>query len=138
MKNKKLFNVLINSYALYLKTQSYHWNFVGQGFYEKHLLFQSQYEDLALAIDAIAERIRMLNEFVVISFEVLGKESKLSKITNKSDDMMKDLCDSNKKLCGFIKDAMKGADEVTQALLQERLAIHEKNCWFLESSIVKK
>ena len=52
--------ILADSYALYLKTQNYHWNVTGAEFTSLHLLFESQYTELAEAIDEIAEKIRAL------------------------------------------------------------------------------
>ena len=53
-------NVLADSYALYLKTQNYHWNVEGPHFKPLHVLFEEQYTDLATAIDEVAELIRGL------------------------------------------------------------------------------
>src|SRR5665647_2298824 len=55
-----LAQLLADSYTLYLKTQDYHWNVTGQQFGALHALFEAQYTDLALAVDAIAKRIRAL------------------------------------------------------------------------------
>lgn len=51
---------LADNYALYLKTQNYHWNVIGPNFRALHLLFEEQYTDLFTANDDIAERIRTL------------------------------------------------------------------------------
>jgi len=49
--------LLANTYALYLKTHNYHWNVKGPNFFSLHKLLEEQYEDLAEAVDDIAERI---------------------------------------------------------------------------------
>src|ERR1700679_1619831 len=59
---------LSDTYALYLKTQNFHWNVRGPEFYSLHLLFEKQYEELAEAVDEIAERIRALGFFTDASF----------------------------------------------------------------------
>src|SRR5579871_5977333 len=56
----ELVKVLADSYLLYLKTQNFHWNVTGPAFSELHLLFENQYQDLALAVDEIAERVRAI------------------------------------------------------------------------------
>ena len=43
-----------------LKTHNFHWNVTGPMFNTLHLMFETQYNELALAVDAIAERIRAL------------------------------------------------------------------------------
>ena len=55
-----LSRLLADSYTLYLKTHNYHWNVVGPMFNTLHLMFETQYSELALAVDEIAERIRAL------------------------------------------------------------------------------
>ncbi len=55
-----LSKLLAESYTLYLKTHKYHWNVVGPNFQTLHLMFEQHYNDLALAVDEIAERIRVL------------------------------------------------------------------------------
>jgi len=55
-----LSRVLADSYSLYLKTHSYHWNVVGPMFHSLHAMFMDEYSELALAVDEIAERIRAL------------------------------------------------------------------------------
>ena len=53
-------DLLADSYTLYLKTHNYHWNVTGPMFTTLHTLFETEYTDLALAVDEIAERIRAL------------------------------------------------------------------------------
>ena len=53
-------NTLANEAVLTLKTRSAHWNVSGAGFFELHILFDSQYKQLNEISDEIAERVRML------------------------------------------------------------------------------
>ena len=53
-----LSRLLSDTYTLYLKTHNYHWNVTGPMFHTLHLMFETQYNELALAVDLIAERIR--------------------------------------------------------------------------------
>lgn len=55
-----LSKMLADTYTLYLKTHNFHWNVTGPMFQTLHLLFETQYNELALAVDLIAERIRAL------------------------------------------------------------------------------
>ena len=55
-----LSRLLADSYTLYLKTHNYHWNVTGPLFNTLHLMFETQYTELATAVDEIAERIRAL------------------------------------------------------------------------------
>ena len=134
---------LANSYALYLKTQNYHWNVTGNQFSSLHLLFEKQYTDLAEAIDEIAERIRALDCLAPGSFEIFNnmKDIKDAIEGAASDHMLKDLRDDTMHLAEMLKEgvsiAQKHNDEATADLFIERIRVHEKNAWMLNSSLQK-
>jgi len=133
--------VLADSYALYIKTQNYHWNVMGPNFASLHALFETQYRDLAEAIDGIAERIRALGE------KAPGALSAYAELTNiqdgnhdaSADQMVKDLYQDQERIAQSLKLALKAAqevgDEVTIGMIIERMTIHEKNAWMLRASV---
>ena len=134
-----LHKVLSDTYALYLKTQNYHWNVTGEHFCTLHSLFQEQYEDLAEAVDEIAERVRMLGEKTPGNFSFFVKNS-----TVKDGDeslqwkgMVQDLAADqqviSKVLKGCLSIAQEQNDECTVDLLVGRLKVHEKNKWMMDS-----
>ena len=53
--------LLADTYSLYLKTHYFHWNVTGPMFNTLHLMFETQYNELWLAVDLVAERIRSLD-----------------------------------------------------------------------------
>ena len=55
--------VLADTYTLYLKTHNYHWNVTGPMFNTLHLMFEEQYNELWIAVDLLAERMRSLGVF---------------------------------------------------------------------------
>ncbi len=144
MKNhqtiQNLEKVLANSYVLALKTQNYHWNVVGENFKSLHELFGAQYEDLAAAIDEVAERMRALGSKVEGSFENFSKLSKIKSGDKNLDQkgMLKDLIASHEVLVEELKLAIKAAqaeeDEASADLFIGRATIHEKAIWMLTSS----
>jgi starvation-inducible DNA-binding protein len=144
MKNNKTIEalevVLASSYSLMLKTQNYHWNVVGPNFKPLHELFQLQYEDLFLAVDEVAERIRALGSLANGSFENFAKKNLGKKIDNSLDakGMVSDLISDNESLVKAMKEAIKIAqtdeDEVTVGILVNRTQIHEKAIWMLQVS----
>ena len=71
-----LSNVLADTFVLYLKTHNFHWNVTGPMFHTLHQLFGEQYNELWLAVDAIAERIRSLG------FIAPGSYGEFTKLTN--------------------------------------------------------
>ena len=52
--------ILADTYALAVKTHAAHWNVTGQGFFELHAAFGTQYLALFTAADELAERLRAL------------------------------------------------------------------------------
>lgn len=140
---QSLFVLLADTYAVYLKTQNFHWNLKGPGFYSMHLLLEKQYEEIAEAIDEIAERIRALGSYVHASFEffkkntsiqdeheLVGKEEALSRLVQDHETIIRHA----RLLC---TKADKEADTATADLLTKRLSIHEQYVWMLRSELGK-
>ncbi len=135
-----LHKLLASTYALYLKTQNYHWNVIGPQFQTFHLLFQGQYEELAEAIDEMAERIRALGYFPEGSFETF---SKLSLIKGEfghpgAMEMIQTLLKDHEALIQYMREHLPFVEEqedgATADFLNKRLAIHEKASWILRST----
>ena len=133
--------LLADSYALYLKTQNFHWNVTGPNFQPLHNLFEEQYKDLALAIDEVAERVRTLGKKAPGSWKVYAELTSIEDGNENADaiTMIHDLIDSQsliiKTLKRTIDEAQKVGDEVTIDIAITRIGIHEKNSWMLKSSI---
>lgn len=132
--------LLSDTYTLYLKTQNYHWHVTGPNFKELHDLFELQYTDLAVAVDDIAERIRILGDSAPATFKefvelrtITDGDSKLS-----SENMLKDIHQDHMSLVKNINATLAIAanisDEGTVAILSERIADHEKMAWMIKSS----
>ena len=68
-----LSRLLADTYTLYLKTHNFHWNVEGPMFNTLHLMFEQQYNELALAVDLIAERIRALGHPAPGSYSAYAK-----------------------------------------------------------------
>jgi starvation-inducible DNA-binding protein len=141
MKSKKvienLHHVLADTYALYLKTQNYHWNVTGSNFGELHKMFQGQYDDLAEAVDSIAERIRALGAKVPATFKTFDKKCHIKDGNEKAtwQSMVKELANDQhsivKVLTACAKVSEASGDLVTMDLMIERMAVHQKNAWML-------
>ena len=74
---KGLSKLLADSYSLYLKTHNYHWNVTGPQFNSLHTMFETQYTELAAAVDEIAERIRALGHLAPGSYTEFAKLSSM-------------------------------------------------------------
>lgn len=130
---------LAETYVLYTKTQAIHWNVVGPLFYTLHKLTEEQYEDLAEAVDELAERIRALDAPAPGSF---GEFLELSDISDTREQQTAEqaiamLCADHEKAACTFREATRMAtdceDVVTADLLTERMAVHEKAAWMLRS-----
>lgn len=137
-----LSHVLADTFVLYLKTHSFHWNVTGQNFFSLHTLFKDLYEDLIEGGDSIAERIRALgyrapgsySEFLTLS--ALKEETR--PITEASD-MVRQLLLDNELLVRRLKETYDIADArkdvSTGDLMVVRMNIHAKTAWMLRSHI---
>lgn len=134
-----LSRLLADTYTLYLKTHSYHWNLTGPMFQTLHTMFMTQYTELGLAVDEIAERIRALGHFAPGSY---GAYSKLSSIKEDSGvppatDMIANLVKGNEAVARTAREVFpiaNGAnDQPTCDLLTQRMQIAEKTAWMLRS-----
>lgn len=133
--------LLASSYTLYLKTHNYHWNVTGPMFTTLHTLFETQYTELALAVDEIAERIRALGAFAPGSYSAFAKLSAVKEATDrpKAEDMIRTLT-SDQALVGeaaraVIEAAEAAGDQASADLGTRRLDVHEKNAWMLRSHL---
>jgi starvation-inducible DNA-binding protein len=137
----ELSKFLADSYMVYLKTQNFHWNVTGPQFFALHEMFEEQYNDLAIAVDDIAERIRALNEYAPGSFVAFRDLSDIEEATSvpTADQMVKELAKDNETLaqrCRSVLELLDGSgDEATIDLATERLRQHDLNAWMLRSSV---
>lgn len=134
-----LSRLLADTYTLYLKTHSYHWNVVGPMFQTLHTMFETQYNELWLAIDQIAERIRTLGVKAPGSYSEFAKLATVKEDSTApaAEDMIKQLVLGHeavvKTIRGFSEVAESAKDEATVDLLNERLQVSEKTAWMLRS-----
>ncbi|MGH6927729.1 MAG: Dps family protein [Dongiaceae bacterium] len=134
-----LSHLLADTYTLYLKTHNFHWNVTGPMFNTLHLMFETQYMELALAVDLIAERIRALGFPAPGSY---GQYAKLSSIKEEDDvpvanEMIRQLVAGQEAVVRTARNVFpavdKAKDEPTADLLTQRMQVHEKNAWMLRS-----
>ncbi|MEM7070813.1 MAG: Dps family protein [Pseudomonadota bacterium] len=133
--------LLADSYSLYLKTQNYHWNVTGPHFKSLHELFEAQYNDLAAAVDEIAERIRALGEKAPGSWQAFESLSTIQSGDENANatTMLQDLIKDQDVLIKTLRDVLEASqnvgDEATSGLVTDRMMVHEKAKWMLASSL---
>jgi starvation-inducible DNA-binding protein len=134
-----LSKMLADTYTLYLKTHNFHWNVTGPMFQTLHLMFEQQYNELALAVDLVAERIRALGHPAPGSYAQFSKLSSIAEATGvpKAEDMICQLVEGQEALVRTARKvfvtAEKASDQVTIDLLTQRMQVHEKTAWMLRS-----
>jgi starvation-inducible DNA-binding protein len=134
-----LAKVLADTYTLYLKTHNFHWNVTGPMFQTLHLMFEQQYNELALAVDLVAERIRALGYPAPGSYAEFSKLSSISEAKGVplAEDMIHQLVGGQEALVRTARKvfatAEKASDQVTLDLLTQRMQVHEKTAWMLRS-----
>jgi starvation-inducible DNA-binding protein len=134
-----LSRLLADTYMLYLKTHSFHWNVTGPMFQTLHLMFEQQYNELATAVDLIAERIRALG------FPAPGTFAEFSELTSipetpgapSAENMIRLLLEGQEAVIRTARSlfplVQRVNDEATNDLLTQRTNVHEKTAWMLRS-----
>jgi starvation-inducible DNA-binding protein len=136
-----LSRTLADTYTLYLKTHNYHWNVTGPMFNTLHLMFEDQYNELWIAVDLIAERIRSLGRpapGTYAQFAALTRIAEADGVPSASD-MLADLVVGHEAVAKTAREVFSVADDAndqsTADLLTQRLQIHEKTAWMLRSML---
>ncbi len=136
-----LSRLLADSYTLYLKTHNFHWNVTGPMFNTLHLMFETQYTELALAVDLIAERIRALGVVAPGSYTQFAKLTSIPEETGNPDamEMLRQLVKDHETVTRTARETFpaveKANDESTADLLTQRMQLHEKTAWMLRSML---
>jgi starvation-inducible DNA-binding protein len=136
-----LSRLLADTYTLYLKTHNFHWNVTGPLFNTLHLMFETQYTELALAVDLIAERIRALGLPAPGSYAQFAQLTSIREETGvpAAEDMIRQLVRDQEAVVRTARSIFpaveKAGDEPTADLLTQRMQVHEKTAWMLRSML---
>lgn len=139
--SKKL---LANVFVMYMKAQSYHWNYIGPEFPQYHTFFGSLYEELHGSLDDIAEHIRAIDNFAPGS---LARMIELATIPEDTQipapkKMLQNLFDANEEVLTTLTETYYAADTVKELgfanFLQDRIDIHRKHRWMLKATLGNK
>lgn len=136
-----LSHLLADTYTLYLKTHSFHWNVTGPQFNTLHQMFMVQYTELWQALDEIAERIRALDMPAPGSYAAFAKLTSIEEETGvpTADAMLVQLVAGHEAVARTARRVFPTADaandQPTADLLTQRLQVHEKTAWMLRSML---
>jgi starvation-inducible DNA-binding protein len=134
-----LSRLLADEYTLYLKTHNFHWNVTGPMFNTLHLMFETHYNEAALAVDLVAERIRALGFAAPGTYKQYATLSSIEETEGVPEAMEMvrllvkghEACAKTARSVFPLADA--SHDEPTADLLTQRLQVHEKTAWMLRS-----
>jgi starvation-inducible DNA-binding protein len=108
-----------------------------------HLMFEQQYNELALAVDQIAERIRALGFFAPGSYREFSRLSSIKEENGVINalEMIRLLVEGQEAVIRTARSVFQVVDRVndqpTADLLTRRLEVHEKTAWMLRSLLVE-
>jgi starvation-inducible DNA-binding protein len=134
-----LSRLLADTYTLYLKTHNFHWNVTGPMFNTLHLMFEQQYNELWLAIDLIAERMRALGVPAPGTYKEYARLSSIKETEGvpKAEEMIRLLVEGQEAVARTAREIFPLVEEVHDApsadLVTQRMQMHEKNAWMLRS-----
>lgn len=134
-----LSRLLADEYTLYLKIHNFHWNVKGPMFNTLHLMFETHYNEAALAVDLVAERIRALGFPAPGSYSQYAQLSAVKEETTvpEATDMIRQLVADHETVTRTARSMIplvdSASDEPTADLLTQRMQLHEKTAWMLRS-----
>jgi starvation-inducible DNA-binding protein len=138
-----LSRLLADTFTLYLKTHNFHWNVRGPMFQTLHVMFEMQYNEQWLALDAIAERIRALGVDAPGTYSQYAKLSSIRETSGvpEAREMIRLLVEGQEAVTRTARKLFpavdKAGDEPTADLLTQRMQVHEKYAWMLRSLLEK-
>lgn len=135
-----LHRILSDEFVLYTKTRNYHWNVVGWQFHSLHEMFEDQYEELAEAIDEVAERVRMIGALAIGTLTEFMAVTTLSEHPGQYPDattMVANLTGDHEQIIRNLRGDVQACEQLNDAgtsdFLTELLEKHEKIAWMLRA-----
>ena len=132
--------VLADSFVMYFKTHSYHWNVEGSNFGEMHEFFSGIYTDLHATTDVWAEQIRTLDEYAPVSLMEMYNYKTISEDTTKPatcEQMLANTMMANNVMITNLDLLFTVATEENIQNIADtaaaRLDVHRKLAWMLKS-----
>ncbi len=131
---------LANTFVMYFKAHSYHWNVEGKDFTQYHGFLGDLYEELHGAVDPLSERIRIVGQYSPHSLKDILESSTIEEDSDKPstpEEMFQNLLDANSKVQDSLNKLFELATEHKKQGIADfaagRLDVHDKHAWFLRS-----
>ena len=131
---------LANTFVMYFKSHSYHWNIEGSDFAQYHAFLDDLYNELHDAVDPLSERIRVIGQYSPHSLKDVLDSATISEDSEKPRtprEMFTNLLDANDKVVDSLNKvfdlATSNKKQGIANFVADRLDIHAKHAWFLKS-----
>jgi starvation-inducible DNA-binding protein len=129
-----------NTFVMYFKAHSYHWNVEGKDFAQYHGFLDDLYTELHGAVDPLSERIRVTGQYSPHSLKDLLASSTIDEDEDKPatpEEMFSNLLDANDKVVDSLNKVFELANNNNKQgianFIADRLDVHAKHAWFLKS-----
>jgi len=130
-----------NTFVMYYKTHSYHWNVEGRSFFADHTFLELIYTEVYGVIDTIAEHIRALDAFAPTSLMKVKQYSSIPEDDTvvQATQMISNLMQANDVVILSLMQAYKIAEDAGEIgvsnFLQDRVIAHQKHRWMLKATL---
>lgn len=130
---------IANWTVLYIKLHNYHWYVTGPEFFTLHAKFEELYNEAALHIDELAERLLAMGDKPVATMSGALELASVKEATGSetSTDMVASIVEDYSTMIQELKKGMELAEEVNDETTSDLLlSIHsglEKHVWMLNS-----
>ena len=130
---------LADTFVLYFKAHSYHWNIEGSDFAQYHDFIGDFYADVFASVDSIAELIRTLDAYAPTSLarlQVLTQIEEEENILSAKEMLVRLRQDNDKYLAQLVKtynEAETASEFGVSNHIQDRIQAHEKHAWMLRA-----
>lgn len=127
--------LLANLNVHYQKLRNFHWNVKGPDFFDVHQKFEEEYNDAKVAIDDIAERIRVFGQTPLSTMREYLETSEIKETGTdlSSNEMIAEILRDYKILLEqmllTIEVAINNGDNSTENLMKGLVRRTEKNHW---------
>ena len=136
--------LLADTFVMYFKAHSYHWNVEGIEFSQYHDFFGDLYEEVYGSIDTTAEELRALDEYAPMSISEMYDFKTIEEDTTRPIllvDMLTNLQTANNAIISNLNKLFALATEQNEQGVADfaagRIDIHKKHGWMLRSSLKK-
>ena len=125
--------------------KKHHWQVVGPTFYQLHLLFDKHYEEQAVLVDALAERIQILGGVAVAMAHDVAELSSIPRVPRDREEapvQVSRLLDAHQRILknchDFASKADDSGDDGTNDLIVSQLVrTNEMQVWFVSEHVVE-